>query len=325
MPQQNIPEQNINVGVIGAGNWGKNLIRTFNQLNVLSAVAELKTELRNIIKEQYPKLTVYDNPKPLLESNIPAVVIATDAHTHYELAKEALCAGKDVFVEKPLALSAQEAKDLAALAQKTDRILMVGHLLLYQPAISHIKDYIAEGAIGKIAFLNQERLKLGRVRKVENVLWSFGVHDIAVLLYLAGEDPVNIEAIGQSFLQNDIEDNVYLHLTFPAGIRAHLHTCWLWPEQKRTLTVVGSQGMLVYNELEQKVTLHKKYIGSDLSQKDEGSETVFKGNIEPLLLECNHFLECVKQHRQPLSNAASAVEVIEVLEKAQQQLKGVKV
>lgn len=312
------------VGVIGAGNWGKNLVRTFYHLGALAGVAEVNPDLRLKIQEQYPETPVYDNLQPLLDTGIPAVAIATPVQTHYQLTREALLAGKDVFVEKPLTLSTKDAADLVALAEKTGKILMVGHLLLYQPAIQWLKASIASGAIGQIASLSQERLKLGRVRRVENVLWSFGVHDVAVLLYLVGQAPNSVDAAGQSFLQPHIEDDVYLHLCFPGEVKAHLHVSWLWPEQRRTLTIVGSEGMLVYNELEQKVTLHKKQVTRNLEQIDQGSEVVFEGDAEPLLQECGHFLECIIERKKPLSHGASAVEVIEVLEKAEQLLKGEK-
>lgn len=309
------------VGVIGAGNWGRNLVRTFYRLGQLAGVAEVNPGLQEELRRVYPGIPVYQEARELIAADIPAVAIATPAHTHSQIAREALLAGKDVFVEKPLALCQVEAEDLTHLAAAQGRILMAGHLLLYQPAIQWLKNYIASGAIGDLAYLSQERLKLGRVRSVENVLWSFGVHDIAVLLYLVGEKPWQVRAVGQRFLQEGIEDDVHVHLKFPSGTQAHLHVSWLWPEPRRCLTIVGSKAMLTYDELTQEVILYKKQITPRLQSRDEGSEVVFRGNEEPLLLECRHFLACIKERRAPLSNGQSALEVVEVLEKADSLLK----
>lgn len=309
------------VGVIGAGNWGRNLVGTFYRLGQLAGVAEVDPGLREELRRAYPGIPVYQEARELIAADISAVAIATPAHTHYQIAQEALLVGKDVFVEKPLALSRAEAEELVHLAAAQNRILMAGHLLLYQPAIQWLKNYIGSGAIGNLVNLSQERLKLGRVRSVENVLWSFGVHDIAVLLYLVGERPWEVKATGQCFLQEGIEDDVHVHLKFSAGVQAHLHVSWLWPEQRRRLTIAGSKAMLTYDELSQEVILYKKRITPELQNHDEGSEVVFRSSEEPLLLECRHFLECVKERREPLSCGRSALEVIEVLEGAGKQLK----
>lgn len=311
----------MNVGVIGAGNWGQNLVRTFFRLGALAGVAEINQEIRERLAAEYPGIPLYEEYSYLLESDAPAVAVATPAPTHYEIARKALLAGKDVFVEKPLALSLAQARELVEIAESKGRILMVGHLLLYQPAVQWMKSYFASGAIGKVVFLAQERVKLGRVRAVENVLWSFGVHDIAVLLYLVGEKPRRVFAVGQRFLQEQIEDDVYVHLGFDSGVQAHLHVSWLWPVSRRLLTVVGSEAMLTYDELEQKVVLHKKRVTADLLHEDRGSEVVFQGSEEPLTLECRHFLECIKERQQPISDGKSALDVIEVLERAEEGLK----
>lgn len=309
------------IAVIGAGNWGRNLVRTFHQLKALAAVAEADPAIRANLAESYPGIAVYsDFASLLVNQEYGAIVIATPAPTHFALAKQALLAGKDVFLEKPMTLSAAEAEEIVRLAGARERVLMVGHLLLYQPAIQWIKQYIDSGAVGKVRILTQERLKLGRVRTAEDVLWSFGVHDLAVLLYLAGRQPESIEASGQYVLQPHIADDVYLHLSFDGGTRAHLHVSWFWPEQRRRLTVAGSGAMLVYDEIEQTVTLHKKGVTTSLANRDEGSEVVFQGSAEPLLLECRHFIEAVEQRSLPLSNGASAIEVIRVLEKASEAL-----
>lgn len=309
------------VGVIGAGQWGRNLIRSFHRLGVLSGVAEVDEERREAIAQEYPNIPVYQDYRELLSLDLSAVVVATPAPTHYSLAKEALLAGKDVFVEKPFTLSRAEAQELVNLAERGERILMVGHLLLYDEVIQWIKDYIGEGNLGNIAFLTQERLKFGRVRNQENVLWSFGVHDIAVLLYLLEKVPEEVEATGQSFVQKSIEDDVYVHFRFQDGIHAHLHVSWLWPEVRRCLTVVGTKGMLVYNERERKVELHRKSVTSELVHIDEGDMVVFEGKREPLLAECVHFLECIAERKDPLSSGRSAIEVIGLLERIEEDLR----
>ncbi|MBD0384165.1 Gfo/Idh/MocA family protein [Paenibacillus sedimenti] len=309
--------------VIGAGQWGKNLVRTFNELHALAAVAEFDKGLRESLSVNYPDIPLYEDYKEAIAKTESAgVVIATPAHTHYEVAVYALEAGKDVFVEKPITLSSHDANELIAIAERHQRILMVGHLLMYQPAIQKMKSLIDQGVIGALKSLHQERMKLGRVRSVENVLWSFGVHDIAVFLYLIGQPPRALSVSGQAILQLDIEDDVYLHLSFNNGISAHLHTSWLWPELRRRLVAVGDCGMLVYDEERQTVTLHRKGVRSDLSNWDDGCEVVFEGADQPLKLECAHFLECITERKQPISDGANGLEVIRILEEASKSLKG---
>ncbi|MGC8962837.1 MAG: Gfo/Idh/MocA family protein [Candidatus Bipolaricaulaceae bacterium] len=311
------------VGLIGAGNWGRNLARTLYELEGLGAIAEIDPETRADLAGIYPDIPIYAHHRELLSaSDILAVVIATPAATHYEVAKEALLAGKHVFVEKPLALRTKEAEELLDLARSKGRTLMVGHLLLYQPAIPWIKQFIRSGGLGKIWSIHQERLKLGTVRTVENVLWSFGVHDLAVLLYLTDLEPEEIQAQGQATIQKDIEDDVYLHLRFPNGLHAHLHVSWLWPERQRRLTIIGEKGMLVFDEINGEVTLHKKFVDPRLKEVDQGSEVIFKAHGDPLKMELKHFLDCVAKGEKPLSDGESAVRVVRVLEKATEILKG---
>ncbi|MGB4412450.1 MAG: Gfo/Idh/MocA family oxidoreductase, partial [Atribacterales bacterium] len=201
-------------------------------------------------------------------------------------------------------------------AQENSCLLMVGHLLLYQPAIRWIKGFIAQGNLGKLYSLHEERLNLGRARAVENALWSLGVHDVALFLDIVGEKPREIKVTGQQALQPGIEDDVYLHLSFPGGVFAHLHASWLWPEKRRRLTVIGEEGMLVYDEIAQTVTWHKKSINSKLENVDKGEEVVFRGDAEPLKIELSHFIECCKNRAKPYSDGESAVAVVQVLEKA---------
>lgn len=311
-----MPESGIKVAVVGAGNWGKNLVKNFYHLGVLAAVVDEDEKRLSQIGKEYPGVKLLSHTSSLWDMPIPAVAIATPAPTHYALAKTALLAKKDVFVEKPLTLKAAEAEELAELAKKNDYILMVGHLLLYQPAIRLIKDFITQGKLGRLCSLHQERLNLGRARSAENALWSLGVHDVAVFLDLVEKKPTELKVVGQQILKPGIEDDVYLHLSFSGGVFAHLHASWLWPEKRRLLTVICERGMLVYDEMAQTVTLHKKSINSKLENVDSGEEIVFKGDAEPLKIELAHFVECCKNRTKPYSDGESAVSVVQVLEKA---------
>lgn len=306
------------IAVIGAGNWGRNLVKTLAHLGVLTHVAEPSESIRSRISAEYPGVDLRNGYESLLnEAGINAVAIATPAPTHHAIAKAFLEAGKDVFVEKPITLDVAEAEDLAATAEARDRILMAGHLLMYQPAIARVKEMIDGGVIGRLFTIHQERLKLGRARAVEDVLWSFGVHDVAVLLHLAGAAPVRSSAVKHRGLQPEVADDVYLHLEFASGTTAHLHNAWLWPENRRRLTAIGSEGMIVYDEVAQTVVLHRKRIDPDsLANVDEGEEVVFEGAAQPLEIELRHFLDCVETRRAPRSCGRSAVEVVRVLEQA---------
>ena len=301
------------IAVIGAGNWGKNLVRNLSQLGVLSDVAEASQALRDGIAADYPGVTLHSDFNSLLDADVDAVAIATPVPTHHAIAKAFLLAGKDVFVEKPMTFTVEEAEDLIKVASENNRVLMVGHLLLYQPAVQWLRSYLTEGKLGKIYSLHQRRAKLGRARSVENALWSLGVHDVAVLLHLVGEAPQKTTFVGHCGLQESIEDDTYLHMEFSGGVLAHLHNSWLWPENQRGLTVVGERGMIIYNEVEQTLTLHRKTIDSDLNNVDEGEELLFKGDGQPLLLEMEHFLECLKTRATPRSDGQNGLDVIRVL------------
>ncbi|TCL70897.1 putative dehydrogenase [Hydrogenispora ethanolica] len=311
------------VAVIGAGNWGTNLIKTLYPLGVLAAVADQSEAGRTNLKKVYPDLNVCSELGKLLDSDIQAVLIATPAPTHYRIAREALWAGKDVFIEKPMTLRMAEADELAAFAEKENQILMIGHLLLYQPAVQWLKAYLDSGLLGELSSLHQERLSLGRARETESVLWDLGVHDLAVMLYLTGTHPVVGRVSGQQRLRSGIEDDIYLHLMFDGNIQAHLHASWIWPVRRRQLTLTGAKGMLVYDEMAQTVTLHRNGIHKkDLSAWDEGTERVFQGEGAPLIREMEHFLQCVRDRKQPLSDGRSGAAVIKVLEEVSQKLRG---
>lgn len=303
--------------VVGAGQWGKNLVRTFFELDALAGIVEASEKLHRDIIKNYTDIPVYQSIDEINNiSSVHGVVIATPAFSHYELAKKCLLSGKDVFIEKPMTLSSKEGQKLVKIAREYERILMVGHLLLYQPAVQEIKAVLNSGVIGRVVTLHQQRLKLGRVRSIENVLWSFGVHDLAVFLYLIGEEPIELQCVGQDILQSTIEDDVYLHLHFANGVKAHLHTSWLYPEIVRKLTIIGTEGMLEYDEVMQTVTLHKKGINGDLSNRDEGSDIIFQGESKPLTAECQHFLDCIEKRVNPISDGENGTAVVKILERA---------
>jgi predicted dehydrogenase len=302
------------IAVIGAGHWGINLVRNLHSLGALSHVVEKDSEIIDEISKEISDVQFLNDYDSLLSSDIDAVAIATPTVTHYEIALKFLEIGKDVFIEKPMTISTREAEDLVKVADTNQIILMVGHILLYQPAIDFIKSYMDRGDLGKIYHLHQERLKLGRVRTLENVVWSLGIHDIAVLLHLVGSVPNKVDFSGHCGVQKQIEDDAYVHMTFDEGIIAHLHSSWIWPENKRSLKVIGEKGMLVYDEIEQTVVLHKKRIGNDLENIDQGEEKLFEGSNQPLRLEMEHFIHCIKTREQPISDGQSGLKVVRVTE-----------
>jgi len=304
---------------IGSGAWGRNIVRTLHHMGALGVVVEAAPHLREQLAGDYPGLEIVEHYGDLFNRpDICAVTIATPAVTHHRIAKEWLLAGRDVFVEKPMTLTAAESEDLVAIAENHGRILMVGHLLLYKPAVQFIRDYLAAGSLGKVFTLHQERLKLGKARIVENALWSLGVHDVAALLYITGEVPEKVSFSGHRGLQTGIEDDTYLHMTFADGRIAHLHTSWLWPEDRRGLKVIGEHGMLLYDEKAESVTLVKKRIDAQLNNVDEGSELLFEApkNFQPLTVEMQHFMDCVQSRQSPLSCGRNGLNVVRVLELA---------
>lgn len=311
---RHVPRQR--VALVGAGQWGRNLARELHALGALHTVVELDRDARAVVGAAYPDVSVSASLDAALGAEIDAVVVATPVPTHAAVAREALESGKDVLVEKPLALRLSEASALRDLAATRGRVLMVGHLLLFQPAITWMKRALAEGKIGRLLSLHQERLNLGRVREGESALWSLGTHDVAVALYLTDRSPVRVVGHGQRALGRSVEDDSYVHLEFENGVFAHLHASWLWPEKRRRLTVLGSEGMLVYDEISQSVTLHRKRVLADATTSDEGEEIVFNGAGNPLRLELEHFLECVRSRGEPIASASSGVDTVRVLELA---------
>lgn len=308
------------VGLVGAGAWGRNILRTLHELGVPTACADADPAACEQAAHRFPQLRCFPNYEALLASDISVVAVATPAVTHYEVIRAALEAGKDVFAEKPLTLDPDQAEALRRLARRRRRLLMVGHLSLFQPAIVTIARCLAAGAIGRLIGLHQERLGLGRPRTVENALWCLGSHDLALQLWLLGEMPRALLVQGQCLAQPPVEDDVYLHLTYADGVQSHLHVSWAWPERRRQLTLIGSDGMLQYDELAQRVLLHGKAIGPDLTPTDTGTQILHSGGGEPLRAELRHFLECVRTRRAPVIDTRLAVDVVRLLAAADSQL-----
>ncbi len=309
------------IGVVGAGKWGRNIIKTLHGLDALHAIAEVDDVYRQQMSELYPQIDIFDDHEKMYHANIDVVVIATPVITHYELAKQALLLGKDVFVEKPMTFTADESRHLTQIAKEKDCVLMVGHMLLYQPAIQFIKQYLNDGHLGKVYSLHQVRRNLGTIRTQVNVLYSLGVHDLAVLAYLVGESAQSVTAAGQSIVSPGIEDDMTVHIQYASGIQAHLHICWLWPVKDRHLMILGEKGALLYDELNHTVTLYRHYANADATVSSSGgSEIIYRGSNQPLTQEMQHFLDCVHSHQQPLSSGQQGLEVVELMESITKQL-----
>ena len=265
------------------------------------------------------------------DPDLDAIIIATPAPTHYELCKRALLAGKDVYVEKPFVLSTAQAEEIVSLAKKQDRILMVGHLLEYHPVVIYLKNMIDSGELGQIRYIYSQRLNLGTVRTDENALWNFAPHDISVILYLLGLAPSDVSARGQSYLKRGVEDVVFMALNFNDKAMGHIHVSWLDPHKVRRITVVGSKRMAVFDDLQpnEKLKIYDKgaEVNTDYDTFAEyvglrfGDITIPHIRVgEPLGIECEHFLNCVRERTQPLSDGLDGLRVVRVLEAAGQSL-----
>jgi predicted dehydrogenase len=300
-------------------------VRTFQELGALAGVVELLPALRERIQGDFPGVPVWGAMEQAFD-RVDGIVVATPAPSHAPLAARALEAGKGVLVEKPMTLGSRDAQELVNLARAAGRPLMVGHLLLYQPAVRELKRLLEAGAVGRVLRIHHERLNHGRVRQTENVLWSLAPHDVAVLCHLMGGAPRAVRASGAAFLQPGVHDDIHLELGFSEGRSAHIHSAWYWPGKRRGLRVMGDEGMIAYNESDQSLTLHRKRLKggeppAGLAPVDEGSERVFEGHGEPLRLEDQHFLDCLATGTEPLSDGRSGVEVVRVLEEADAQLR----
>ncbi len=324
----------LNLGLVGFGYWGPNLARSFSQLDEVNLKYICDIEEKNLekIKRSFPQVNATKDFSELLNDvSLKAIVIATSAVTHFQLAKKSLEASKHVFVEKPIALHSKEALELIHLAEKKKLLLMVGHLLIYHPAIEWIKEYIKKGEIGEVLYLYSQRLNLGRLRKDENVIWSLAPHDISVALFLLEEEPLEVIARGGSYLRYGVEDVAFLTLTFPGKKIANIHVSWLDPHKIRKLTIVGTKKMVVFDDMEssEKVRIYDKGVEPVSTFKPYSEALTLRfGDItipslkmkEPLTLECLHFINCIKEGKKPRSDGLQGLKVLKVLEAAQRSM-----
>ena len=314
------------VAVIGAGYWGVNLVRVFHQLGVLERICDFDPARIQKLALEYPNVRVEAGYSDVLtDSSVNAVVIATPAETHYELAQQALLAGKDVFVEKPMTLRVGETEELTHLAERQRRILMVGHLLEFHPAITRLQEMIGEGKLGRIEYIYSNRLNLGKIRREENALWSFAPHDISVILLLLKQLPIQVTATGGAYLQPNIADVTISTMLFGRGTRAHLFVSWLHPYKEQKLIVVGEKRMAVFDDVRktEKLQLFDKRIdlvdGQFVAERPM-AQTIEFPSSEPLMLECQHFLDCVATRRAPKTDGNDAWRVLKVMEASQRSL-----
>ena len=317
------------VGIAGLGPWGSNLARNFNELARLTWACDADEAKLAGAAARYPTAKATTRFEDILEDDgVDAVVVATPVPTHADLARNALEAGKHVFVEKPMALAAEDAEELVALADERGLVLMPGHLLLYHPGVAKLKELVDSGELGEILYVYGNRVNLGTIRRDENALWSLGVHDLSVILHLLEEEPTDLSAHGESFLKPNVEDVVFCYLRFPSGKTAHMHLSWLDPHKMRRMTVVGKDKMAVFDdmELDRKVTVYDSAAEPSLRTFGEWSTRIGDvysprvPNAEPLRLECEHFLGLLRGEGDPLAAARAGLSVVRTLEQLQASL-----
>jgi predicted dehydrogenase len=310
------------VAVIGAGRWGRNIVRTLADLGVLCGVADASEDNRERIKSSHIGVPVHADMKHVLaDPNVDAVAIATPVKMHFDHAMQALSAGKHVFVEKPMTATFEEAETLVEAAQKRDRTLMVGHLLLYQPVLQNIQQILKTGELGRPFAFHQVRKNLGTVRLLENALYSLGVHDLAVLTYLSGSEPQGVTVNAHSMLNEGIADDVDVHLHYRGNLQAHLSVSWLWPEKERRLIIKLEHGFLVYDEITQLLTRYGCHAKNDGTLVSGPTEVVASGDSQPLRYEMEHFVECVADGGTPRSNGEHGAKVMRLLSRIDEQLR----
>ena len=320
---------NVRVGVVGLGYWGPNLARNFDRLSGAELAYCCDLDQTNLAKARslYPEAVVTDDLDRLLgDETLDAVVVATSVPTHYALGKRVLDAGKHAFIEKPIALKAADAQDLLDRAGQNGVKLMVGHLLEYHPAVNKMKELIDAGELGRVFYAYANRLNLGKVRTDENALWSLGPHDVSVLNYLTGDEPEEVSARGECYLQDDVEDVVFGYIRYANGMVGHLHVSWLDPHKSRKITVVGEKKMVVFDDMEseRKLTIYDKGATTTRTKFETYGEFVTLhfgdiyipkiGNDEPLRVECQHFVDAIVNDTTPRSDGRDALNVVKVLD-----------
>ena len=315
------------IAVIGSGYWGKNLVRNFNRLGVLSLICDKNETILANLQKKHPALELCMAFNEVLKrKNIRGVVIATPAETHFTLARESLLAGKHVFVEKPLVLNENEAEELIAIAEDKELVLMVGHLLQYHPLFVKLKELAINGDLGRINYIYSNRLNLGKIRREENILWSFAPHDISMILSLAGEYPESVLTTGGNYLHRKIADVTSTHLEFPSGLKAHIFVSWLHPFKEQKLVVVGDQKMAVFDDTlpwEDKLLLYPHQISWEHNTPvpvKADAERLEIPQAEPMLLECEHFLQSITTGLTPRTDGAEGLRVLKILNASQESL-----
>ena len=318
----------IKLAIMGAGRWGINHVKTAHELlkGNLKIVCDIDKKKEKEVKLISQSIK-FDTDLNLVfdDKEINTVIVATPAETHFELAKKSLIKNKNVLVEKPITLLTAEAEELIELSHQQQKKLMVGHVLLYHPAINKLKNMITDGTIGKVQYIYSNRLNLGSVRSEENILWSFAPHDISIIQYLLEHKPINIDAYGASFLQNKIEDTTLTYLRYPDNIHAHIFVSWLHPFKEHRLVVIGNKGMIVFEDSlsQDKLKFYPKgftKINQMLTKFEGDFETINFGNHSPLMEEQRHFFNCIINNKEPLTNGNHALDVLKILEEAQKKL-----
>ena len=319
----------IRVGVVGFGYWGPNLVRNLDRLGdaELVAVCDLSEDNLARVRSLYPGVTTVSDLGEMLSDAfaLDAVVVATSAPTHFAIASRVIEAGMHCFVEKPLTLRADESAQLVRMADAKGVVLMVGHLMQYHSAIDWIREYIDSGELGSVLYVYMQRLNLGKVRTEENAFWSLAPHDVSIVLYLLGETPTSVSANGAAYVTEGVEDTVFANLKFPSGRMANIHVSWLDPHKVRKLTVVGTQKMLVFDDMEatEKIWIYDRGVGEPARAMAYGEDLTLRfGDItvpwvpmkEPLGIELQHFLDCCDTHATPRSDGRNGLSVVSVLE-----------
>jgi len=318
----------VNIGVIGGGYWGKNLIRVFNEIGVLKGICDLNRDVIQFYKNSHPDISITDNPEELIKKKgIDAVVIATPASTHYPISKIALMENKHIFCEKPLALTEKEGEEIVNMAEKKNLILMIGHILHYHPAIKKLKKIVLDGELGEIQYMYSNRTNIGRIRHEENILWSFAPHDISLMLSLTGCLPNSVYAHGGIFLPHNVEDVTLTFMTFPGKTKAHIFISWLNPFKEQKFVVIGNRKMAVFDDTqpENKLVLYQHKILWNNTEvpsiEKANAEIVTFEKLEPLKEEAKHFLKCILENKKPLTDGREALNVLRVLEMAEKSLR----
>ncbi len=321
----NQDKHKLNIAVTGCGYWGKNLVRNFYELGVLDTICDSDAATLKAVAENYPDVHVTESIDDILDNDeIEAVAIATPAATHFELTKKVLLSGKDVFVEKPLALRVNEGEELVSLATEKERILMVDHILQYHPAVIKLKELIKQNELGKLNYIYSNRLNIGKIRREENILWSFAPHDISLILSIAGHLPESVVAHGAVYLQHAVEDVTLTFMRFKNGINAHIFVSWLNPFKEQKFVIVGSRKMAVFDD----ITSNKLVIFPHKVEWDNGVPVTSKAeqeivNVEqkePLQESCKHFINCVEKRESPLTDGREGLRVLKVLQMAQESI-----